>query len=393
MLQDMEQPLECPQCKKKSAFKIWSNINVTLNPELKKKVLDRSIFVFSCPYCGQQVMVNYDSLYYDMKQGIMLYLVTSEKSEAEIYHMIMGNWSNEMIQQMVQGENYRLRIVHSLDELDEKIVIFDANRDDRIIEICKYLSLQNLREQGMKLSDEAQLLYFRENNKEFFHIVDQENVLGKAELPVKMYEDVSHEFGRWLSSNSKDNIFVDRQWASYVVNENRNAQKLRVCVYGAGEYSAPLMSAAREIGRIIGNAGGSLTYGGFGDGILGEVAQGVFETGGYILGVLPEKDREGHPTYEHCDRILRSSDKRKRKELQANHADIFIVLPTGIGVMDELFEVLVLKSYGQLKQRVLICNIDHCYDTLLELLEEQDSLQYVEVFETVEDCEKLLRKV
>ena len=43
---------------------------------------------------------------------------------------------------------------------------------------------------------------------------------------------------------------------------------------------------------------------------------------------------------------------------------MFVVLPTGIGVLDELFEILVLKSYGELKQRIVIVNIENMYDNL-----------------------------
>lgn len=166
---------------------------------------------------------------------------------------------------------------------------------------------------------------------------------------------------------------------------------MRVCVYGAAsEVSPHMMSCARQIGRLIGSGGDALTYGGFGDGVLGEVARGVHETGGSITAVLPAADRAGRATYEHCDLVLRSPDKRERKRLQVANADLFVVMPMGIGVMDELFEVLVLKSYGELSQRVLLCNIDHCYDTLLRLLGEQGALQYVEPFGSVDEFEDLL---
>lgn len=156
---------------------------------------------------------------------------------------------------------------------------------------------------------------------------------------------------------------------------------MRICVYGAAaDGSQKVMNAAREIGRMIGRHGHSLTYGGFSKGVLGEVAKGAAEYGAEILAVVPEEPRKGQPLFYGCTCIERSSDKRMRKKMQVDHADFFIVLPTGIGVMDELFEVIVLKSYGQLNHKVLICNIDGCYDTLLTLLREQGADDLVDSF-------------
>lgn len=382
--------LTCPYCGEQGEFAVWSNVNVMLNPELKPKVLDRSLFTFACPHCGKTAKVSYDCLYHDVAQEYMVYLVTTEASEADTYAMIMQNWSNAMVQQMVGGENYRLRIVHSQEELVEKILLFDAGRDDRVVELCKVLSLLNMQAQGMEFSDEVRLLYFQSDGKELLQIIDGGEIKGSVDIPPSMYDGIQHNFAKWLVDAPKNNVFIDAKWAVYVARENKREQHKRVCVYGSGDYDAKTMQTARELGRLIGGNGASLTYGGFGDGILGEVAKGVYETGGYILGILPAQDRAGHPTYAYCDRILRSPDKRERKRMQADNADVFIVLPDGIGVMDELFEVLVLKSYGQMHRRVIIFNMEHRYDTLLELLKEQNALSYVDVCETLTECRELL---
>jgi Zn ribbon nucleic-acid-binding protein len=42
----------CPRCQKQSRFTIWQSINVDLDPSLKQKVMDGSLFVFHCLYCG-----------------------------------------------------------------------------------------------------------------------------------------------------------------------------------------------------------------------------------------------------------------------------------------------------------------------------------------------------
>ena len=47
---EREETLKCPKCKTENKFHIYDSINVTLNPELKKKVLER--FPVQNEMCG-----------------------------------------------------------------------------------------------------------------------------------------------------------------------------------------------------------------------------------------------------------------------------------------------------------------------------------------------------
>lgn len=146
---------------------------------------------------------------------------------------------------------------------------------------------------------------------------------------------------------------------------------MRVCVYGSADIlSDEIMEAGKRVGKWIAENGHSLTYGGFGDGLLGEVAKSAIGAE-EIIGVFPKTPRRGHKDFEGCTWRFDSDDKRERKRLQIENADLFIVLPKGLGVLDELFEVLLLKSYGELKQEVFILNVSAEYDSLKTLLEEQ----------------------
>lgn len=166
---------------------------------------------------------------------------------------------------------------------------------------------------------------------------------------------------------------------------------MKVCVYGSADnFPENITKEARKLGELIGKSGHSLTYGGFGDGLMGEVAKGVSDTKGKILAVVPITPRKGRPLHSDINEILISDDKRERKRMQVDNADLFIVLPTGIGVMDELFEVLVLKSYGQIDKDILILNIDGCYDTLKKLLKEQNALSLCQFMNSVDEMEKYM---
>ncbi len=148
---------------------------------------------------------------------------------------------------------------------------------------------------------------------------------------------------------------------------------MNICVYGSADVtSKKCLQAAKALGNYIGKNGHTLVFGGFGDGLLGAVADEAWRNGAKVISVLPEKPRKGHLEFSHSEKIFRDSDKRMRKKLQAENADSFVVMPEGLGVLDELFEVLLLKHYGEHNKPIYIVNIEHKYDLLISLLKEQN---------------------
>lgn len=134
MSQRREVSLTCPQCGKEHPFIIWNSINTTLDPEMKEAVKDRSAFRFVCPDCGAKTYVDYDLLYHQMEDRIMIHYARLNESAEQIYQMLTKDDPEDMVQDMLRN-HYLIRIARSQNQLREKIAIFDAGLDDRIIEI------------------------------------------------------------------------------------------------------------------------------------------------------------------------------------------------------------------------------------------------------------------
>lgn len=65
----------CPSCHHEGDFEVWDSINTVLDPAMKEKVLNQSIFLYTCPNCGETFRLNYPTLYHQMEDLVMIYLV------------------------------------------------------------------------------------------------------------------------------------------------------------------------------------------------------------------------------------------------------------------------------------------------------------------------------
>ena len=67
--------VNCKNCQKPTEVELRQSINVGQDPELKAKVLDGSLFVWECPYCGQRNLALYQTLYHDPEAKLMVWLL------------------------------------------------------------------------------------------------------------------------------------------------------------------------------------------------------------------------------------------------------------------------------------------------------------------------------
>ena len=64
--------LTCPKCKEEVEYDYYDSVNVSLDPSLKEKVFDRSIFIAKCPHCGNSANLIHPILYHDMEHKFMI---------------------------------------------------------------------------------------------------------------------------------------------------------------------------------------------------------------------------------------------------------------------------------------------------------------------------------
>ena len=89
-----------------------------------------------------------------------------------------------------------------------------------------------------------------------------------------------------------------------------------------------------------------MVFGGGDVGLMGEAARAARGAGAPILGVLPEFLRYAEPPLRSGETIEIVPDFYSRKERMIARSDAFLVLPGGIGTLDELIEALSWAQLG-----------------------------------------------
>lgn len=145
---------------------------------------------------------------------------------------------------------------------------------------------------------------------------------------------------------------------------------LSLCVYcGSRAGDAPAFAdSARELGRLIGQAGGRLVYGGGRVGLMGLVADAALAAGGQVLGVIPQALMEREVGHRGLTELVVVQTMHERKQRMAEAADAFVALPGGIGTLEELYEMWSWQQLGYHDKPVALLNVEGYYDALLAFM-------------------------
>lgn len=140
------------------------------------------------------------------------------------------------------------------------------------------------------------------------------------------------------------------------------------CGSSAGEKEIYTEKAV-QLGKAISAAGHTLVYGGGSRGLMGAIADSVFESGGRVVGVLPEIFNDPRIVRKDIySSLIITKDMHERKAKMYALADGFIIMPGGIGTFDEFFEIFTWKQIGYHSKNIALYNVDGFYDGLIEFL-------------------------
>ena len=121
---------------------------------------------------------------------------------------------------------------------------------------------------------------------------------------------------------------------------------------------------AENIGKFLAINKIKLIYGGGNLGLMGAVSGAALKNGGEVMGVITSHLVNKEKINEDLSDIHIVESMSERKNKMFNAADAFLILPGGVGTLEEFFEILSWKQLKLHSKDILIYNLNNYWDEL-----------------------------
>jgi CpXC motif protein len=139
-------------CGEHYVVEVANGLHISARPDIRKQILDGTFHKFSCPHCGatQQVDALLSLTDFPARQWITIAPATALPERAKYIELAKEGFARTMesnAPELVIGwsKEMKRRLVFGLAALREKLVVWDAGLDDRVVELLKIQLLRDLR--------------------------------------------------------------------------------------------------------------------------------------------------------------------------------------------------------------------------------------------------------
>ena len=144
---------------------------------------------------------------------------------------------------------------------------------------------------------------------------------------------------------------------------------MNVVVYCSANANLPeeITSIAASLGQWIGERGHSLVYGGVNAGLMHITAQAAHDAGCQnVIGIVPEFFK--HRADPLCTELVLARDLNHRKAMLIERGDVFVVLPGGLGTIDEWISTLSTLVVEGSERPIIVVNYNGMFSAQAEQL-------------------------
>lgn len=164
------------------------------------------------------------------------------------------------------------------------------------------------------------------------------------------------------------------QTADIVGSNTPIAPLCRIGIYCASNEGArpTYLEAARRVGTLLAMRGLAVVYGGGRTGLMGAVADSAIAAGGEVIGVMPHGLVEREVAHTGLTALRIVDSMHERKATIAGLSDAFMVLPGGIGTLEEFFETWSWAQLGVHRKPIGLLDVDGFWAPLQRLLDQME---------------------
>ncbi|MEW6060939.1 MAG: TIGR00730 family Rossman fold protein [Bacteroidota bacterium] len=121
--------------------------------------------------------------------------------------------------------------------------------------------------------------------------------------------------------------------------------------------------------KVLADRNITLVYGGGSFGLMGVAASAMMKYGGKVIGVIPTLLVEKEAAKRDITTLLVVDSMQERKSKMMELSDGFLILPGGVGTLDELFEMMAFINLGVHRKPCGILNTDGFYNHLINFVD------------------------
>ncbi|MBE7637436.1 TIGR00730 family Rossman fold protein [Sneathiella sp. P13V-1] len=168
-----------------------------------------------------------------------------------------------------------------------------------------------------------------------------------------------------------------------------------LCVYCGSKMPADedFKKAAHNLGLQLGQNDITLVYGGGHVGLMGITADATLEANGKVIGIIPEHLHEIEVSHEDLTELYVVDSMHTRKQMMFEKSDAFVVLPGGLGTLDETFEMITWRQLKLHDKPIILVNYKDYWKPFMDLVHhmikagfvEAGALNYFTVVESLDD--------
>ena len=217
MSQFRMETMVCPNCNKQEALRLWEEINAKEDVTARNRLLDGELFLYRCKKCGYTATTAYNCIYKDFDRKFMIYFAADGDEDGMRMAMDKVEADAKAINPNVEY-SIRRRIVRDGNSMQEKVIIFEADLDDRTIELMKMFYVSSV----MENNPDMQIA------RCYFCIIDDNWRLEMAAVDGRTFAiDVQKELYQAFEDEYREEIdrigetyFVDADYALNIYGEN-----------------------------------------------------------------------------------------------------------------------------------------------------------------------------
>ncbi len=168
-----------------------------------------------------------------------------------------------------------------------------------------------------------------------------------------------------------------------------------LCVYCGSSINVDedFKTLAHDMGKILAENNIRLVYGGGKAGLMGIIADSVMTHGGEVTGIIPSHISDREIQHKGLTELHIVDSMHVRKQMMVDHSDAFLVLPGGVGTLDETCEIMTWRQLGIHDKPIVVADIKNYWTpfiTMIDHIIEQgfmrpDDKNVISVVKTLEE--------